>query len=299
VIMMVLIGIVVLSVIGLFVAVPVGLGIVGGEKIALIRLSGAIAESGEAGLFSVSGITPSLVRGYLQRAADDPAVKAVVLRINSPGGTAAASQEIAAMIRDFDKPVVISMGDIAASGGYYISVYADAVVANPDTLTGSIGVITQLFYIQGLLEKLGIEMETIKSGEHKDMFFRPLSDKEKAILQDISDELYEQFIQAVAEGRELPPEKVRQLATGQLYSGIQAQKHGLVDKLGGLEDAIDLAAEIAQVETPLVEEYGPPSLWHWLLGVSTEIKQTLLSRLSDPQLLLLKMLQGWQAVPRY
>ena len=133
-----------------------------GNKIALIRLSGTIAEGSQGGFLTSGGITPSRVRSYLQQASGDSSIKAVVLRIDSPGGTAAASQEIATMVREFEKPVVISMGDIAASGGYYISAYADKIVAEPSTTTGSIGVIIQIIYIEGLLEKLGLEMEIIK-----------------------------------------------------------------------------------------------------------------------------------------
>ena len=151
----------------------------GKGKVAVIPFSGTIANSSQQGLLTVSGITPKLMRGYLNRAESDGGVKAVVLRVNSPGGSAAASQEIASEIRRFrtesGKPVVISMGDIATSGGYYISAYADKIVANPGTLTGSIGVISNIIYIEGLLEKLGLELETIKTGKHKDMGIRPLT----------------------------------------------------------------------------------------------------------------------------
>ena len=274
---------------------------VGKGKVAVIRLSGIIADSSQQGLLITGGISPKQVREYLGKAESDGGIKAVVLRIDSPGGTAAASQEIASEVRHFKevtgKPVVISMGDVAASGGYYISAYADRIVANPSTLTGSIGVISQFIYIEGLLEKLGLELETIKTGKHKDMGIWPLTVEQRQIMQDITDDLYEQFVAAVAEGRGLPVAEVRQLATGQLYTGIQALNLGLVDKLGGLETAIELASSLAGITTPEIEEYSPPaSFFEKLLG-GLELPSLL--PLSEDELLFLKMLEGWQGMPRY
>jgi len=185
-----------------------------GAKVAVIPLSGTITADSQGTLLSLGGITPGLVRDYLDRAASDANVKAIVLRVESPGGSAAASQEIARDIKRFKeetgKIVVVSMGDTAASGGYYISVYADKIVANPSTLTGSIGVISQFYYIDGLLEKLGLEMEVIKSGEYKDMGLQPLSEEERQIMQAIIDDMYEDFVGAVAEGRGLDNNRVRE-----------------------------------------------------------------------------------------
>jgi len=274
---------------------------VGKEKVAVIPLSGPIAGTSQQGLLTIGGITPDLVRDYLNRAESDGSVKAVVLRIDSPGGSAAASQEIASEICRFQentgKPVVVSMGDTAASGGYYISVYADRIVANPSTLTGSIGVISQFIYIEGLLEKLGLEIETIKAGEHKDMGIRPLTDEERQIMQDITDDLYQQFVVTVADGRSLPVADVEALATGQLYTGVQALDLGLVDELGGLDKAIELAASLASVTDPVVEEYGPSaSFLGRLLGVLSPPSPL---SLSEDELLFLRMLEGWQEMPRY
>jgi len=273
----------------------------GKGKIALIPLSGTIADTSQQGLLTVSGITPKLVRDYLKRAESDGGVKAVVLRINSPGGSAAASQEIASEIRRFraetGKPVVISMGDIAASGGYYISAYADTIVANPGTLTGSIGVISQFIYIEGLLDKLGLELETVKAGKHKDMGMWPLTEEQRQIMQDITDDLYEQFVAAVAEGRGLPRAQVRELATGQIYTGGQALNLGLVDELGGLDTAIEVAATLASIPVPEIEEYGrPASFVEQLLG---GLSLPPLLPLSEDALLFLRMLEGWQGMPRY
>ncbi len=274
---------------------------VGKGKVAVIRLSGIIASSSQQGLLTTAGISPKLVRDYLRKAESDGGVKAVVLRINSPGGSAAASQEIALEVRRFKeetgKPVVISMGDVVASGGYYISAYANKIVANPGTLTGSIGVISHFIYIEGLLEKLGLELETIKTGRHKDMGIWPLTGEQRQIMQDITDDLYEQFVAAVAEGRGLPVAEVRQLATGQLYTGGQALDLGLVDNLGGLDTAIDLAATLAGISIPEIEEYSPPtSFFEKLLG---GLSPPSLLPLSGDELLFLRMLEGWQGIPRY
>jgi len=276
-------------------------GCAGGRgKVAVIPLNGTIVGTSQGGLLTGGGITPSLVRNYLTKAKADASVKAVVLRIESPGGSAAASQEIANEIHRFKeetgKPVVVSMGDVAASGGYYISVYADKIVANPATLTGSIGVISEFIYIEGLLEKLGLEMEVVKAGEHKDMGIRPLTDEEQQIMQAITDDLYEQFVGAVAEGRNLTVGKVKTLATGQLYTGGQALDLGLIDELGDLDTAIELAAELGGVTTFKVEEYRIPGSW-W--GSLLQQAQLPLLPLSQDEFLFLRMLEGWQAMPRY
>ena len=273
----------------------------GKGKVAVIRLSGVIADTTQQSLLVSGGISPRLVSNYLLRAENDGGVKAVVLRIDSPGGSAAASQEIASSIRQFKedtgKPVVISMGDIAASGGYYISAYADKIVANPSTLTGSIGVISQFIYMEGLLEKLGLELEIVKTGKHKDMGVWPLTDEQRQIMQDITDDLYVQFVAAVAEGRDLTVDSVTEMATGQLYTGTQALELGLVDELGGLDTAIEVAADLAGISVPEVEEYS----------VSASFLDRLLGGLSVPlnlpfsgdELLFLRILEGWYGVPRY
>ncbi|MCK4843569.1 MAG: signal peptide peptidase SppA, partial [Dehalococcoidia bacterium] len=173
-------------------------------KIVVIPLSGPITTAGSL-LSPGSTITPGLVRDYLARAEKDTAVKAIVLRIESPGGEIAPSQEILWEIEEVKeaKPVVVSMGGTAASGGYYISTKADKIVALPTTMTGSIGVISQVMNVEGLLEKLGIQIETFKGGKYKDMYsgFREMTPEEEEIMQGMIDEYYEQFIDVVAEGR--------------------------------------------------------------------------------------------------
>jgi protease-4 len=262
-------------------------------KIAVISLSGTITTE-DSSLFSDSAITPELVRDYLTRAEEDKAVKAIVLRIESPGGEIEPCQEILWEIERVKetKPLVVSMGSMAASGGYYISTKADKIVALPSTMTGSIGVISQVTNIEGLLEKLGIQIETFKGGKYKDMYwgFRELTPEEEEIMQEMVDEYYEQFIDVVAEGRGLSREEVRNLATGQLYSGTEAKELGLVDELGDVNTAINLALELAGIETAIVEYYQPPRLTLWsLLGLVDAIKARI-SGLSAQDMILLEVL---------
>jgi protease-4 len=253
---------------------------IGANKVAVIPLNGPI-QSERTGLFSSgSVISPQLVRSQLERAKNDVAVKAIVLQIESPGGTVAACQEILNELGRVEKPVVVSMGTVAASGGYYISAKAKKIVALPGTLTGSIGVIAELPNMKGLYEKLGIEMKVFTAGKYKDMYagLRELTPEEQLIMQEITNQLYDQFVQVVVEGRGLSEEKVRSLATGQLYTGVQAKELGLVDELGGLNTAIDLAASLAGIKKPKVEYYRreAPSLLSTLLGMNLQKLQNLI-----------------------
>jgi protease-4 len=263
------------------------------DKIAVISLSGTITAAGSS-LFSGSTITPELVRDYLTRAEEDKAVKAVVFHIDSPGGEIEPCQEILWEIERVKetKPIVVSMGGTAASGGYYISTQANKIVAFPTTQTGSIGVIYAVINVEELLEKLGIQIEIFKGGKYKDMYwgFRELTPEEEEIMQGMVDEYYEQFIDVVSEGRELSKEEVRNLATGQIYTGTEAKELGLVDKLGDLNTAIDLAAELAGIEAPKVEYYQPHRVTLWsLLGLADSIK-TRISGLSAQDIILLEIL---------
>ena len=252
----------------------------GANKIAVISLSGPIQMGGTGLFFSGSIITPEVVRSQIKRVRSDPMVKAVIIQVESPGGNVAACQEIVSDIEQMGKPVVISMGSMVASGGYYISAGADKIVALPGTLTGSIGVISQVPNLKGLYEKLGIEMEVFTGGKHKDMYVgvRELTPEERKLMQDMTDQIYDQFVRVVAEGRGLSMSKARDLATGQLYTGEQAKDLGLVDELGGLETAVDLAASLAGIEEPKVEYYKPenPSLLSSLLGMNWQKIQSLI-----------------------
>ncbi len=262
-------------------------------KIAVIPLTGTITTQ-DSSLLSGSTITPDLVSNYLAKAESDTAVKAIVFRIESPGGEIVPCQEILWEIERVKetKTIVVSMGGMAASGGYYISTKADKIVALPTTMTGSIGVISQVTNVEGLLEKLGIQIETFKGGKYKDMYsgFREMTSEEKEIVQRMIDEYYESFVDVVAEGRGLSKEEVRDLATGQIYTGTEARELGLVDELGDLNTAIDLAAGLAGIEAPIVDYYQPPALTLWsLLGFVNAI-QARISGLSAQDIILLEIL---------
>lgn len=222
------------------------------DRVGLIRVEGAILDAHE----TVSD---------LKRFGKSPSVKAIVLRIDSPGGGVVPSQEIHdAVIRvrnEDNKKVITSMGTVAASGGYYIAVASDRIMANPGTLTGSIGVIMELANLQGLLKKVGVESVVIKSGTHKDLAspFRAMSAEDRKILQAVLDDVHEQFIEAVADGRALELADVRPLADGRIFTGRQARAVRLVDELGNLDDAIQTAADLAGIEgKPTVVEPRKP-----------------------------------------
>lgn len=261
-----------------------------GERVVVIYLQGAIDESA-AGFGFSSGITPFYVERILKKAAEDGTIKAAVLRVNSPGGSVAASQQIANYIKAFPKPLVVSMGDMAASGGYYISAPARGIVALPGTLTGSIGVISQVIDLEGFYEMLGIKTETIKSGRHKDMLSRQMTPEERELMQTLSDNIYEQFIADVAEGRNLDPNKVRDLATGQVYTGTQALELGLIDRLGGIDEAVKWAGELAGVESPEKYEFPAPSLWEQLAGMGLKIVALAEKANTPPEIQLINYLQ--------
>ena len=219
-------------------------GLPGGAKVAVVEVEGVIGADSGRGLD-----TDGIIR-VLGEYRDDPAVRAVVLRINSPGGVVAPTQEIfnaVRRLREAKKPVVASLGSVAASGGYYVAVAADRIYASPGTLTGSIGVVMQLANLEGLLKKVGVEYVVVKAGAYKDVgnMARAMTPEERRILQSLLDDVYDQFISAVADGRGLDPQAVRSFAEGRIYSGRQAQSLKMVDDLGGLEDAIEAAAKMA------------------------------------------------------
>jgi protease-4 len=210
-----------------------------GEKVALVRIEGPILDAKN---------TVEELKGHVK----DPSIKAIVLRVDSPGGAVAPSQEIFNEVRRATdtKKVVASMGSVAASGGYYVSIAADRILANPGTITGSIGVIMEIPNVEGLMKKIGIETRVIKSGKLKDMgsVFREMEEEERLMLQDVIDDVYEQFVLDVAETRDMPVEEVRKLSDGRIFTGRQAVELGLVDELGSLEDAIKVSAELSGIE---------------------------------------------------
>jgi len=235
-------------------------------NIALIRIEGTIASS--TGI--LDGTDPTEILPLLRTSMEDPSIRAVVLRINSPGGQAAASQEIyreVTRIRDAGKPVIASIGDVAASGGYYVASAADKIIAEPGAMTGSIGVISTIPQIADLLEKLGIEYVIIKGGEFKDIGspYREITPEEKELLQDMIDDVHDQFINDIAAGRGLQVEDVREIADGRILTGRQAKELELIDEFGNLYDAIDLAAEMAGIESPVITEFQRTPLLSELL----------------------------------
>ena len=211
------------------------------ERIAVVRVEGVILDAQQT-------------IGELKRYGENPLVKAIVIRIDSPGGGVVPSQEIhdaVKRIRDkHNKLVIASMGTVAASGGYYIAAATDRIVANPGTLTGSIGVIMELANVEGLMKKIGVESVVIKSGDHKDLGspFRAMNGEDRHILQNVMDDVHSQFIEAVAAGRSLDIKEVRALADGRIFTGRQAKTAKLVDELGDLNDAIKLAADMGGIE---------------------------------------------------
>ena len=211
----------------------------GGAKVGVVEIEGIIVDGTAA------------VR-ELREHAENPSIKAVVLRVNSPGGVVAPTQEIFAAIqraRKAGKPVVATLGAVAASGGYYVAAAADRIYANPGTLTGSIGVVMQLANIEGLLKKVGVEYVVVKAGSYKDVgnFARTMSPEERKMLQALLDDVYSQFVDAVAEGRGLERKEVLAFAEGRIYSGQQALGLKMVDEMGGFEDAVEAAGKLANI----------------------------------------------------
>ena len=231
-----------------------------GEKVAVIDIRGIITRS---------DATIKLIHTYR----DDPSIKALVIRIDSPGGSVAPVQEIYSELEKIEKPIVASMGGSAASGGYYIACAADTIVANPGTLTGSIGVIMQFTRMKGLYDKVGLEHQVIKSGQFKDTGspFRELTAQERAVLQTTVDDVYNQFVDTISEARsdQLTRAEVVELADGRIFSGKQALESKLLDRLGNLPDAIKIAGELAGIEgkPKVVRKEKRASLFEQLVGI--------------------------------
>ena len=226
-----------------------------------MKIAGTIFGTGDARLTSKVGVGLIEVKGMILDSKEtirqlryflkQDSVKAVVLRVDSPGGIVAPSQEIYAEVKKFaaKKKIIVSMGSLAASGGYYISAPSTLIYANPGTITASIGVILKLSNIESLMDKIGIKSHTLKTGKYKDSGspLRQFSAEDRAMLQSVIDNTHQQFVRAVAEGRRLPIEEVRKIADGRILSGEQAMAYKLVDRLGTLQDAIEEAGRLAGI----------------------------------------------------
>ena len=243
------------------------------DTVGVVSVEGIITGGGQVSPLFGATAGSDFVAAQFKKAEDDSTVKAIVLRINSPGGSAAASQEIYQAVQEYraktKKPVVASMGDVAASGGYYVAAPCSKIVALPATMTGSIGVIFETIEYHELLRKIGVRGNTMTSGPHKDMGspFRTVTPEERQIFQAMIDDVYDQFVTAVAEGRKMDKAKVKKLADGRVYTGRQAKGKGLVDELGTFHDAVRTAAEMAGIkEEPTVKFFGRVTLFEALFG---------------------------------
>ena len=269
-------ALIVIAVVMLAIAAAIGSAGIG-DKVAVIRITGAISSGQSPGGVFGGGAGAETITARLREAADDDSVRAILLRINSPGGSAAGSQEIYAEVERVakDKPVVVSMGDVAASGGYYVAAAADRIVANRATVTASIGVLSIDMPLRGMFKKIGIDPDVVASGENKAMgAFDPLTPKQRKLVQDLVNRMAEEFVSDVLKGRKrvvrkLNETRIREIADGRVVSGIEAKELGLVDQLGGYHDALLLAGRLGKIRgIPRTVEYGGRGLVDRLFGTS-------------------------------
>ena len=249
-------------------------GSLGMDKIAVIPVTGSIMIGGYEG-FITEGISPDIILEKLKEAEDDKSVKGVIIELNTGGGTAVGSKEIADAVKKLKKkkPVVALIRDIGASGGYWIASSADKVVADPLSLTGSIGVLGSYLQFSGLFDKYGVEYERLVGGKYKDMGmpFKELTDEERALLQKSIDKAHDYFIKDVAANRKLDVDEVRRLATGEPFLGIEAKELGLVDELGNMDTAVNITKQLAGIKDASVvrmEDRG--SLFNLFSGFSSK-----------------------------
>ncbi len=237
----------------------------GRDKILLMDISGMIVESPRRGFLEVgTHARPDRIKEELEKASKDQHVKAVVLSINSPGGTVSGSDVIFHEIRAFKEekkmPVVACLNGLAASGGYYVAQAADQIVAYPTCITGSIGVIAMKFNVRGLMDKVGVDDDLVKSGKWKDFWspFRPATPEEKKMMQEVIDHFYKRFVDVVAGGRKMTLARTRQVADGRIFTSEQAKDLGLVDRIGHLDDALKLAQNLAGLKEARIVRYHRP-----------------------------------------
>lgn len=255
-------------------------------QIALLELNGAIIDSGEPGIFDTAGgYNHAAFLTELETAMTDRGVQGIIISVDSPGGGILESAEIHSAIEEIqdqtEKPIYVSMGGMAASGGYYIAAPTDRIFATPQTLTGSIGVIMSSLNVAELLDNIGIEEQVYKSGPYKDILSptRESLEEEDEIIQGIVDEYYEEFVAIISEGRDMPEDRVRELGDGRIYTGRQALDEGLVDELGSLEDSITAMREELGANYQVVSNEALPGFGNLfglsvkqLFGNDTEIK---------------------------
>ena len=244
----------------------------GADKILLMDISGMLTSSRPGGFIEQLTDQPSLptrIKEELDKAEDDGHVKAIVLRINTPGGTVTASDILHHDLVSFKKerniPIIASIMDLGTSGGYYVAMASDKVIAHPSAVTGSLGVIMVTVNASGLLEKVGVEAVAVTSGQHKDMGspFRAMTDKDREIFQSVIDSFYHQFLRVIEQGRPgLNSKSIQQLADGRIYSAQQAKAHGLIDEIGYLDDAIEVAKKAAGITEAKVIRYHRHGGYH-------------------------------------
>lgn len=268
------------------------------DRVAVINISGTIMSGTEAmdsPWQQSAGVTSGSIMKQLREAGEDKSVKALLLNIDSGGGSATAAEEVSREILRFKehyhKPIVTTMGNSAASAAYWIAACgSDRIYANSTTLTGSIGVYMPYMNTEELFKKIGISTSKIKSGPYKDILAndRPMTEEEKKILQGIVNEIHDEFITVVANGRKMDPYKVRQLADGRVYTGQQAQKLGLVDNLGNYYDALMAAGELGKIKPkedglPAVKKQEAQKPWEYLLGaeIANVVKTQLVKQISN------------------
>ncbi len=236
-----------------------------------------VITTGNADEFSNDAVS-GVIMDDLKKAEADPSVKAIVLRVDSPGGDVTGSAQIHEVLLEISKPVVVSMSGVAASGGYYISAPADFIFARPDSVTGSLGVILTLYNASELIDEIGIDVTNITSGPNKALgsVWTEMTPEHREILEAHITEAYDDFVRVVTDGRGLSEEAVRELADGRIFSGRQAAKNGLVDELGNMQDAIDKAANLGGISvSPRIVEYEHiPRLDQFIFGLGSRLNKS-------------------------
>ena len=264
-----------------------------GDAVAIVRVEGVMLSSDDPD--SIGAYSGRIIADLRSAEADD-SVKAILLRVNSPGGTVTSAAQIhEVLVGEISKPVIVSMAGVAASGGYYISAPADYIFARPDTTTGSLGVVLTLYNAEALIEEIGVDVVSITSGPNKTIgsMWEPLTPEQEEIFAATIDEAYDEFVQVIVDGRHLSQETVRILADGRIYTGRQAVENGLVDELGNLQDAIGKAADMGGIvgEPRIVEYERLPGIEQFLTGFSSRLNRsqaheimTLINQMTTPSL---------------